>query len=241
VCRHFFDIAEIKKMMKTAAYFGFNHFHFHISDDQGYRLCSEVYPRLNEIASFRYGDHFGRYRSDERCGGFYQKEEIKNLVEYAASLGIEIVPEIDIPGHMSAIIADYPHGFIRMKKFYDLDMKPPEFADAIRGKGTGKIIGNECLIWTEYIRDNEKLESLAWPRFAAAGVVGYLGDEKPEYRIFKNTLAQEFDVFIQNDIRATKVREADPGIFRTLRQLVAFKKQLDPDLIANYKKTMNEI
>ena len=87
--RHFFDIEELKKMARTAAHFGFNYFHWHLSDDQGYRLESRAFPLLCEISSFRKGDAFGYYYSEKVEGGFYTFAEVKDLIEYCLNFIIE--------------------------------------------------------------------------------------------------------------------------------------------------------
>lgn len=106
--RHFIELEELKKNIRCAAAFHFNYFHFHFSDDQGYRIESKVLPGLTEISSRRNGDHFGGVDSDIPEQHFYTQEEIKELVDFAGELGIEIVPEIDMPGHVTAILAAYP-------------------------------------------------------------------------------------------------------------------------------------
>lgn len=106
--RHFFDADFLMRQIKLASQFHFNYFHLHLEDDQGWRLESKVYPELQDIGSVRMGDNFGRHRSNEKQGGYYPQEDIRDLVSYAASKGIEIVPEIDLPGHASAILAAYP-------------------------------------------------------------------------------------------------------------------------------------
>lgn len=104
VCRHFFGVDSVKKFIDAMALFKFGYLHFHLSDDQGFRLQSDSLPRLHEVGS----------RRAETCGdgkehkGYYTKAEIAELVAYAAERGIEIVPEIDVPGHMAAAIAAYP-------------------------------------------------------------------------------------------------------------------------------------
>lgn len=104
VCRHFYGVDTVKKFIDAMALFKFNYLHFHLSDDQGFRLQCDCLPRLHEIGS----------RRAETCGdgkehkGYYSKAEIAELVEYAAARGVEIVPEIDVPGHMAAAIASYP-------------------------------------------------------------------------------------------------------------------------------------
>lgn len=108
--RHFFSMDELKKMVTAASRFKLNHLHWHISDDQGWRIESEKFPRLHEIGSRRKGDHFvrGEY-SEEENGGYYTKAEVRDFVAYCAELGIEVTPEMDIPGHVTAILAAYPH------------------------------------------------------------------------------------------------------------------------------------
>lgn len=107
--RHFFPIGEMKKMIDAASYFKLNRFHWHISDDQGWRIACNAFPKLHEIGAYRNGDHFGTYRSDEKEGGYYTRAEVKELVDYCHEKGIQVVPEIDIPGHVTAILKAYPH------------------------------------------------------------------------------------------------------------------------------------
>ena len=101
VSRHFFSLDEVKKLVDQCAKLKLNTFHWHLSDDQGYRIESKKFPRLNEISSWR--DENGTI-----VGGFYTQEEIRELVAYAAARCIQVVPEIDLPGHTSAITAAYP-------------------------------------------------------------------------------------------------------------------------------------
>lgn len=107
-CRHFIPFEELKKMIRTAWLFKFNHFHWHISDDQGWRIESETYPVLHEQGAYRDGDNFGGYGDQARQGGYYTKAQVRELVAYAASLGIEITPELDMPGHTSDILHCFP-------------------------------------------------------------------------------------------------------------------------------------
>lgn len=106
--RHFFPLDTLKAMADAAASFKLNKFHWHFSDDQGWRIESTVFPKLHEISAKRQGDHFGPYSSDEIEHYYYTREEVRELVAYCAKRGIEIVPEIDLPGHVTAILAAYP-------------------------------------------------------------------------------------------------------------------------------------
>ncbi|MDD6021117.1 MAG: beta-N-acetylhexosaminidase [Acutalibacteraceae bacterium] len=107
-CRHFFKVADIKKMIDLCASFKFNKFHWHLSEDQGWRIEIEKYPQLTEIGSVRHGSYFGKEISDEDYGGYYTKADMKEIVDYAARHFIEVIPEIDIPGHSSGILAAMP-------------------------------------------------------------------------------------------------------------------------------------
>ena len=88
-----------------------NRFHWHLTDDQGWRIESKKYPKLTEVGSVRSGTMVGRdWNSDDHIphGGYYTQEQLREVVDYAWKLGITIVPEIDLPGHMVAALASYP-------------------------------------------------------------------------------------------------------------------------------------
>lgn len=106
--RHFFPVEELKRVIDTAASFKLNRFHWHFSDDQGWRIESRTFPLLHEIGAKRSGDHFGAFSSDEPEDRYYTQDEVRELVSYCAERQIEIVPEIDMPGHVTAILAAYP-------------------------------------------------------------------------------------------------------------------------------------
>jgi hexosaminidase len=102
--RYFYSVDFIKKILDVLSMHHINIFHWHLNDDQGWRLPVTAYPLLTEIGSRR-RDH--RHR-DRVTGGFYSRDDIKDVVAFAASRHIEAVPEIDLPGHASAILAAYP-------------------------------------------------------------------------------------------------------------------------------------
>ncbi len=114
VSRHFFTLDEVKKLLHTAATYKFNRFHWHLTDDQGWRIEIPEYPKLTEVGAIRkasltiagtpnfYDDtEYGR-------GCYYTLDELREIVQYAKELNIEIMPEIDLPGHMVAVLASYP-------------------------------------------------------------------------------------------------------------------------------------
>jgi hexosaminidase len=88
-----------------------NQFHFHLSEDQGWRIEIKKYPKLTEVGAYRDGTVIGRngrLYDSIRHGGFYTQEELRDLVQYAADRHVNIIPEIDLPGHMQAALASYP-------------------------------------------------------------------------------------------------------------------------------------
>jgi hexosaminidase len=93
VARHFQPVDVLKRNLDAMASVKLNVFHWHLSDDQGFRIESKIYPKLHELAS---------------DGQYYTHEQIKDVVQYAANLGIRVVPEIDIPGHATAILTAHP-------------------------------------------------------------------------------------------------------------------------------------
>ena len=112
VGRHFFDVDFIKKYIDYLAYHKFNTFHWHLTEDQGWRIEIKKYPLLTSVGGFRNGTIIGRYPGTEndhqREGGFYTQQQIKEIVKYAKDRFITIIPEIEMPGHASAAIAAYP-------------------------------------------------------------------------------------------------------------------------------------
>lgn len=115
VARHFIPADEVKKLIDIAALFKLNRFHWHLSDDQGWRVEIKRYPLLTEIGSKRdqtiegTWDYYFPERYDGKpYGGYYTQDQVKDVVRYAQDRGVTIIPEIDMPGHASAAITAYP-------------------------------------------------------------------------------------------------------------------------------------
>jgi len=109
--RHFFSVDEVKKYLDIMSLYKLNRFHWHLTDDQGWRVEIKKYPRLTEVGAFRNGTMIKRdFNSNDgiRYGGYYTQEQIREIVAYADKLGITIIPEIDLPGHMMGALAAYP-------------------------------------------------------------------------------------------------------------------------------------
>lgn len=111
--RHFFDVAEVKRYIDIMVMHKMNTFHWHLTDDQGWRIEIRKYPKLTEVGAYRNKTLIGHLSSNQgfdhtRYGGFYTQDQIREVVEYAASKGVTVIPEIDLPGHMLAALAAYP-------------------------------------------------------------------------------------------------------------------------------------
>ena len=101
-CRHFIPVENVKKQLDVLALFKINHMHWHLTDDQGWRIEIKKYPKLTEIGAKRIDGEGTEY------SGFYTQEEIKDIVKYAADRFITVIPEIELPGHELAAISAYP-------------------------------------------------------------------------------------------------------------------------------------
>ncbi|MFB0944549.1 MAG: beta-N-acetylhexosaminidase, partial [Spirosomataceae bacterium] len=115
VSRHFFTVEEVKEYIDMMARYKFNTLHWHLTDDNGWRIEIKSLPKLTEVGAWRV-ERFGKFgdrkdpQPDESAtyGGFYTQEDIKEIVEYATDRNVSIMPEIDVPGHSMAMLAAYP-------------------------------------------------------------------------------------------------------------------------------------
>ena len=115
VSRHFFTKEEVEQLLDAMALHKINTFHWHLVDDQGWRIEIKKYPKLTQVGAWRDGIGNGldpkastAYGPDGRYGGFYTQDDIREVVKYAAARHITIVPEIEMPGHATAALAAYP-------------------------------------------------------------------------------------------------------------------------------------
>lgn len=111
VCRHFFPLEFVKKYIDLLASYKMNVFHWHLTDDQGWRIEIKKYPRLNSVGAYRSGTQVAKLdRNDEKSyGGYFTQEQIKEVLAYAAKRYVTVIPEIEMPGHSVAALAAYPH------------------------------------------------------------------------------------------------------------------------------------
>lgn len=133
--RHMFSIEELKKMIDAAAMVKLNKFHWHLSDDQGFRIELSSFPEITEKGSVRKCDTFRNCTDDKEYGGYYTKQEIKEIIDYCSERFIDVIPELDMPGHLSALLHVYPQ-FTCSGKAVEVKTKQGIFSDIL-------CVGNE--------------------------------------------------------------------------------------------------
>ena len=149
VSRHFFTKAEVKAYIDLMARYKFNVFHWHLTDDNGWRIEIKSLPKLTEIGAWRVAraGHFNSRaepKPDEKAtyGGFYTHEDIKEIVQYAQERHVRVVPEIDVPGHSMAVLAAYPELSCTKSKVY---VNPGTAFSEWYGNGTFKMLVENTL------------------------------------------------------------------------------------------------
>ena len=147
VSRHFFSKADVKVFIDDMARYKFNRFHWHLTDDQGWRIEIKSLPKLTSVGAWR-AERKGKWMNittpaleePKTYGGFYTQEDIKEVVAYAKSKFIEVIPEVDVPGHSMAILAAYPNLSTTPNYPYQVNAGD-EFMDweGLKGHATAKI------------------------------------------------------------------------------------------------------
>lgn len=181
VGRHLFPVEFIRRYLDLMARYKLNTFHWHLSDDQGWRLEIRRYPRLTEVGAWRretmVGRHFDPYVGDgRRYGGFYTQREVREIVAYAAARHITVVPEIEMPGHSLALLAAYP----------ELACTPGPFEVATRWGVFDDVLCPTERTFTFLQGVLEEVLDLFPSRFIHVG-----GDEVPKRRWRESAEAQE--------------------------------------------------
>ena len=137
VSRHYFSIEQIKRMIDVMSYYKMNRFHWHLTDDQGWRFEVKKYPRLTTVGATRNNNWitdrvYGGYFTGEPYGPyFYTQEECREIVAYAAERHIEVVPEVEFPGHSCAVNAAYPELSCYPNGAHNVQVSGGVFADVL--------------------------------------------------------------------------------------------------------------
>jgi hexosaminidase len=150
VSRHFFTKEEVKKYIDQMVKYKLNVLHWHLTDDEGWRIEIKKYPKLTQVGAFRVERH-GDFRDREApkpgekkpYGGFYTQDDIREVVKYAQERFVTIVPEIDVPGHSSALLASYPE--LSCTKSPDIPVSPGYKFSEWYGNGKFKMLIDNTL------------------------------------------------------------------------------------------------
>lgn len=208
--RHFFGKEEVKRVLDMMATYKMNRFHWHLTEDQGWRIEIKKYPKLTEVGAWRDSKvlAYGDVKADgERYGGFYTQKDIKEVVEYAKKRFIEIVPEIDIPGHSQAAIAAYP-------EFLACDPQN-EHGVWLRQGVSADVINVANPKAVQFAKDvvDELTELFPF------GYIHLGGDECPTQKWEKNEECKA----LLNEIGSTKFRDLQLHFYKQLKEHIAAK------------------
>ncbi len=129
-CRHFISVSDIKRMITYCAKLRFNVFHWHLTDDQGWRMEMDCRRELINTGSVRKGNHFGAEQNDKIHSGYYTKEQMREIIAFAHEKHMQVIPEFDMPGHASALLKSIPELACCGKKV-EIKTKPGIFKDII--------------------------------------------------------------------------------------------------------------
>ncbi|WP_316841159.1 family 20 glycosylhydrolase [Pedobacter gandavensis] len=144
VSRHMFPVALVKKYIDVMSDYKMNNFHWHLTDDQGWRIEIKKYPRLTEVGGKRNGTIIGHHpgvgTDNKEYKGYYTQNEVKDVIAYAAARYINVIPEIELPGHASAAIAAYPELSCFPERDTFVDAKTP-WSGSRKGKQVQQQFG----------------------------------------------------------------------------------------------------
>ena len=178
VCRHFFPLEFIKEYIDLLALHNMNTFHWHLTDDQGWRIEIKKYPKLTEVGSKRNCTVVGKARSGKYdnipYGGFYTQEQAKEIVKYAQERYITVIPEVDLPGHMLAALAAYPDMGCTGGPYKDIINKPDL---QVYVKDFGENKGDLCLV----AQVADEIVGAVWVRIM--NDYGHIDNETPSFAI----------------------------------------------------------
>ena len=213
-CRHFIDKNFVKRYIDLLAYHKMNVLHWHLTEDQGWRIVIDKYPKLTEIGAWRAGKDGSPY------GGFYTKEDIQEVLDYAAERHITVVPEIELPGHSTAALAAYPHLSCTGGPF-EVETDWGVFKD-IYCAGNDSVFGFLEDVLTEVME-------LFPSKYIHIG-----GDEVPKYRWehcikCQNRIAAE-DLHDEHELQSYFIKRIEKFLNKNGRQLIGWDEILEGGL-----------
>ena len=208
--RHFYGKEEVKKIIDVMATYKMNRFHWHLTEDQGWRIEIKKYPKLTEVGAWRNSKvlAWGEVKPDGKYyGGFYTREDIDEVVKYAKARFVEIVPEVDIPGHSQAAVASYP-------EFLSCDTENKHEVWLWQGVSTDVInVANPLAV--QFAKDvvDELIEMFPF------GYIHLGGDECPTVKWENNTECQAQ----LKEIGSNNYRDLQINFYRQLKEHIALK------------------
>lgn len=208
--RHIYGKAEIKKILDLMAAYKMNRFHWHLTEDQGWRIEIKKYPKLTEVGAWRNSKvlAYGEVKTDgQHYGGYYTQDDAREIVKYARDRFIEIVPEVDIPGHSQAAVASYP-------EFLACDPQNPHEVWCHQGVSTDVInVANPKAV--EFANDViDELTTIFPFKYIHLG-----GDECPTQKWEHNTACQQ----LLRSLNSNNYRDLQINFYRQIKEHIAQK------------------
>lgn len=242
VGRHFYPIDFIKKFIDYIALHKMNTFHWHLTEDQGWRIEIKKYPKLTQIGAFRngtiIGHHPGTGNDQTKYGGYYTQEQVKEIVKYASDRFITVIPEIEMPGHASAAIAAYPE----LSCFPDEATKHPAKVSWY-GDSTGKQVQQAWGIYPDVFAPTEytfKFLENVLDEVIALFPSTYIhigGDECPKENwkrsAFCQQLIKEKGLKDEHDLQSYFIQRIEKYLNSKGRQIIGWDEILEGGLAPN--------
>jgi hexosaminidase len=243
VGRHFFPVSYVKKYIDYLALHKINYFHWHLTEDQGWRIEIKKYPKLTSAGAWRNGTIVGHYpgtASDKiKHGGYYTQNEVKEIVAYAALRYITVIPEVEMPGHSSAAIAAYPYLSCFPGQSTNIN-KPDAWNGPIQGKQVQQTWGvfNDvfCAGKESTFKFLEDVLDEVLPLFPSKYVhVG--GDECPKENWKKCTLCQqrmkENNLKSEHELQSYFIQRIEKYVNKKGKTLIGWDEILEGGLAPN--------
>lgn len=211
--RHFFGKEEVKRILDVMATYKMNRFHWHLTEDQGWRIEIKKYPLLTEVGAWRNSKTlaWGDMKPDgQRYGGFYTQEDIREIVAYARERFIEILPEIDMPGHFQAALAAYPELSCEPQKAHQVWLEQGISTDVMN------VASPAALQFTKEVID--ELIQLFPFRYIHLG-----GDECPTDKWKENMACRD----LAGQLGTTNYRDLQTHFYRQIQAYIASKPQIE--------------
>lgn len=242
VGRHFYPIDFIKKYIDYIALHKMNTFHWHLTEDQGWRIEIKKYPKLTQVGAYRngtiIGHHPGTGNDKTKYGGYYTQEQVKEIVKYASDRFITVIPEIEMPGHASAAIAAYPE----LSCFPDEATKHPARV-SWHGDSTGKQVQQSWGIYPDVFAPTEytfKFLENVLDEVIALFPSTYIhigGDECPKENwkrsAFCQQLIKEKGLKDEHDLQSYFIQRIEKYLNSKGRQIIGWDEILEGGLAPN--------